>query len=256
MVKYVSLRAYHDNFLDQKECREGYLDEIEFNVLLNNVLFLTDHELNGILEVLEYIIEENLKELVEKFGKDEAVKKYSEQYYEPDIVNICSGIRGVTDKELLNEILAKSEKKIVPPIVPDSDEWIQSKITRGWKIKTEDDFKIAKDKFWNSYKKDSRFRKIVNHLKLKDYKVSLELNKTMLSVKCRGGEFLVTVEYPKSLRLRFITYLSKKLDYKEIDTEKKIEPATFGFFPIIYTEHDSDIEYLKKIIDYIYKLCK
>ena len=108
MVEYFSLQEWHHFFLDPEYIKENYIDSIEDDILLNNVLFLTNNELRGILEVFENILEKNLMELVERYGRDEAVKKYSDQYYEPDLIGIYTRIRGITQEEILNEILKKS----------------------------------------------------------------------------------------------------------------------------------------------------
>ncbi len=95
MAKYVSLLDYHHFFLEKDKCEAGYIDEILNDVILNNVLFLSDRELSAVLNKLE----QYLVEIKEKYrGKEDWAKNFSHPNMHI-IKNICANIRDMTSEE-------------------------------------------------------------------------------------------------------------------------------------------------------------
>ncbi len=131
---------------------------------------------------------------------------------------------------------------------------------KGKKTLTEKQFQTSVQNCLQCYEHDSRFREMVDHiLKYADELDVFKAFKTMVGFRSLDGDFLIDVEYPIAFNRDKITVYLAKLDYKEIDNKGRVKvkhDIAFGH-PRINVETDSEVQYLKNLINYIIlKICK
>ncbi len=121
------------------------------------------------------------------------------------------------------------------------------------KTLTEKQYQIYLQRCLQCYENDGRFREIVDYMKDLDCIGTFKVFKTMLGFRSFEGDFIIDIEYPVIFNKGEITVYLAKLDYKEIDYKRRVKvnhSVSYGH-PRIYIETDSEVQYLKNLINYI-----